>query len=84
MLRKIEALLDEQIRPALAAHGGGIEVVDIDNDKLYIKLKGGCQGCSSSSATVREGIERLVFKTFPDITEVIDLTDHNSGRNPYM
>lgn len=84
MIRKIEALLEEQVRPSLAAHGGNIEVVDVDNDKVYIKLMGGCQGCSSSSATVKEGIERLLFKAFPEITEVVDLTDHDSGSNPFM
>lgn len=84
MLRKIENLMDEQIRPALAAHGGNVEIVDLDNNKLFIKLKGGCQGCSSSSATLKDGIERLVKQTFSDIEEVVDLTDHESGENPYM
>jgi Fe-S cluster biogenesis protein NfuA len=84
MIRKVEALLDEQIRPALAAHGGGVEVVDIDNGKLFLRLQGGCQGCSSSSATLKDGIERLVLEHFPDIKEVVDMTDHASGQNPYM
>lgn len=84
MIRKIEALLDEQIRPALASHGGGVEVVDIDNNKLYLRLFGGCQGCSSSSATLKDGIVRLIQENFPDIEEVVDLTDHKSGDNPYM
>lgn len=84
MIRKVEAILDEQVRPALAAHGGNVEVVDIDNNKLFIRLQGGCQGCSSSSATVKDGIQRLIQQTFPEIEEVIDLTDHASGDNPYM
>lgn len=84
MFRKIETLLDEQIRPALAAHGGNVEVIDIDNNKLFIKLQGGCQGCSSSSATLSDGIARLVKQNFPEIEEVVDLTDHASGENPYM
>ena len=84
MIRKVEAILDEQVRPALAAHGGNIEVVDIDNNKLFIKLQGGCQGCSSSTTTVKDGIQRLIQSKFPDITEVVDLTDHESGDNPFM
>lgn len=84
MIRKVEAILDESVRPALAAHGGNVEVVDIDNNKLFIRLQGGCQGCSSSSATVKDGIQRLIQQSFPDIEEVIDLTDHASGDNPYM
>ncbi len=84
MIRKIEAILDDQVRPALAAHGGNVEIVDFDNNKLYLRLQGGCQGCSSSSATLKDGIERLLKQKFPDIEEVVDLTDHASGENPFM
>ncbi len=84
MIRKIENLMDEQVRPALAAHGGNVEIVDLDNNKLFLRLQGGCQGCSSSSATLKDGIERLVKQTFPEIEEVVDLTDHASGENPYF
>lgn len=85
MIRQIEKVLDEQIRPALASHGGDIEVVDYDNQKLFVKLTGGCQGCSSSKATLKDGIERLIIGKFPDmVTEVIDLTDHAAGDNPFM
>lgn len=84
MIRKVESLFDDQIRPALAAHGGNVEVIDIDNGKLFVKLSGGCQGCSSSSATLKDGIERLIKQTFPEIEEVVDLTDHDSGENPYL
>ena len=85
MLRKIEKVLDEQIRPALASHGGDIQVIDFDNQKLFVKLTGGCQGCSSSKATLKDGIERMLVGKFPDfIEEVVDLTDHASGDNPFM
>jgi Fe/S biogenesis protein NfuA len=85
MIRKIEKILDEQIRPALGSHGGDIEVIDFDNSKLYVKLVGGCQGCSSSKATLKDGIERLLIGKFPGLLEeVIDLTDHAAGDKPYM
>ena len=84
MIRKIEILFDEQVRPALAAHGGNVEIIDLDNDRLFVRLSGGCQGCSSSKATLKDGIQTLVKKNFPNIVEVIDLTDHASGENPYM
>jgi len=84
MLRKIEALLKDQVAPALASHGGAIELVDVDNDKVFIKLTGGCQGCSSSQTTVKQGIETLIKQNFPEIKEIIDVTDHGSGDNPYM
>ena len=53
MLRKLEILFDEQVRPALAAHGGNVEIVDIDNNQVFLRLQGGCQGCSSSNATLK-------------------------------
>lgn len=84
MINKIEKLFDTQIRPALAQHGGNVEIIDIDNNKLFIKFYGGCQGCSSSKATLSGGIEQLVKQHFPDIEEVVDLTDHTTGTNPYM
>ena len=83
MIRQIEKIFDEKIRPSLAAHGGSVTIVDIDNDKLFLKLSGGCQGCSSSTATLKDGIERMVQRHFPDIQEVVDLTDHSAGQNPY-
>ena len=84
MMHRIEALFDEHVRPALAAHGGNVELVDLDNDVLYVRLQGGCQGCSSSKATLKDGIEKFVKENFPDIKEVVDITDHTSGENPYM
>ncbi len=85
MIRKIEKVLDDQIRPALASHGGNIEVVDFDNGQLFVKMSGGCQGCSSSSATLKDGVERLLLSKFPEmVTEVVDLTDHASGEKPFM
>lgn len=84
MIRKIEILFDEQVRPSLAAHGGNVEIIDLDNDKLFVRLTGGCQGCSSSNATIKDGIQTLVKKNFPTIIELVDVTDHSSGENPYM
>jgi len=83
MLAHVEKLFDEQVRPALAQHGGNIEIIDLDNQKLFVKFSGGCHGCSSSQATLKGGVETLVKQTFPDILEVVDLTDHATGENPY-
>jgi len=84
MIRRIEVLFDEQVRPALAAHGGNVEIVDLDNNVLFLRLQGGCQGCSSSAATLKQGIQTLVKQNFPEILDVVDVTDHESGKNPYM
>ena len=85
MLHLVEKVLDEQIRPALGSHGGDIEIIDFDNKKLFVKLSGGCQGCSSSSATLKDGIEKLLVGQFPEyIEELVDMTDHAMGEKPYM
>jgi Fe-S cluster biogenesis protein NfuA len=84
MIYQLEKLFDEQIRPALAQHGGNVELIDVDNQKLFLKMVGGCQGCSSSKATLKGGIEQVVKQNFPQITEVIDVTDHTKGDNPYF
>lgn len=84
MIHLLEDLFDKQVRPALAAHGGSIDIVDFDNGKLFLKFAGGCQGCSSSQATLKQGIEKIVLAKYPEIKEVVDLTDHGSGDNPYM
>lgn len=83
MLHKLEKLFNDQVRPALAAHGGNVEIIDVDNDKLFLKFMGGCQGCSSSTATLKGGIETLIRQNFPEIKEILDVTDHKSGENPY-
>ena len=78
MREKIEEVLEKEIRPALAAHGGGVELVDIDNNRVYVRLQGGCKGCAGARATLKGGIERILRQRFPEIVEVIDFTDlHN-------
>lgn len=84
MIAQLEKLFDTQVRPALAQHGGNVEIIDVDNNRVFVKLVGGCQGCSSSRATLKGGIEQLVKQKFPEITEVVDVTDHTEGENPYM
>ena len=59
MIRMIEQVFDKQIRPALGQHGGNVNIIDLENDKLFIEMTGGCQGCSSSQATLRDGIRPL-------------------------
>jgi Fe/S biogenesis protein NfuA len=83
LAHKIQELLDADINPALAGHGGGAEIVDLRGDTLVLKMSGGCQGCSQSAATLRQGIEVRVKQMFPEIKNVVDATDHASGENPY-
>ena len=80
---KIQYLVDTQINPGVAEHGGAVQVVDIRGRSLYLKLHGGCQGCGAADFTLRQGIETIVKRAVPEIDQIIDLTNHSAGTNPY-
>ncbi len=80
---KVQQLLDQQVNPGLAAHGGFAELKGVEDDKVYVIMGGGCQGCAVSAMTLREGIAAAITGAIPEITEVIDVTDHTAGENPY-
>ena len=83
MRHKLQALLDEKVNPMVSNHGGAIELVDYVNRTAYIKMTGGCQGCSSSALTLKQGVEKAILEAYPRVRQVVDLTDHNAGENPY-
>jgi Fe/S biogenesis protein NfuA len=78
-------VLEEQVNPSIASHGGRADLVALDEDKkiAYIKLSGGCQGCAMSRMTLSQGIETMLKESIPELTEVLDVTDHASGENPF-
>lgn len=76
-------VLDQQINPAIAAHGGHAELVAVEDDVAYLRLSGGCQGCGMASVTLSQGIEVAIRENVPEITRIVDVTDHESGANPY-
>jgi Fe/S biogenesis protein NfuA len=81
---RIVQLLDQQINPGLASHGGYANLVKvIDDTKAVVTMGGGCQGCAVSAVTLREGIQKAIVTYVPEITEVVDVTDHDAGENPY-
>jgi Fe-S cluster biogenesis protein NfuA len=83
LLREVEALLDGRVNPAVAAHGGHIAVERVEDGAVHLRMSGGCQGCAASAATLRQGVERMLRAALPDITEIVDVTDHAAGTNPY-
>lgn len=83
-VQKIKRVIEDEINPALEGHGGFVELVGYEEDNAYVKLGGGCQGCSSSMATLKMGIERRLKEEVPELKEVIDQTDHASGASPYF
>ena len=80
---KVQELIDTAINPAVAGHGGFIELIDVQDTTVYLRMGGGCQGCGAADVTLKAGIERMIFEEVPEITEVLDTTDHASGDNPY-
>lgn len=80
---RVQQVLSEQVNPAIAAHGGAAELVSVDDDTAYLRLMGGCQGCGMAQVTLKAGIERILLESIPELSEVVDVTDHASGENPY-
>jgi Fe/S biogenesis protein NfuA len=80
---RLQKLLDESVNPAVGMHGGYVELLDVKESTVYLRLSGGCQGCGAADVTLKQGIERLIFDEVPEVTEVLDVTDHGSGSNPY-
>lgn len=80
---QVQTVLVEQVNPAIAAHGGAAELVSVDGTIAYLKLMGGCQGCGMAQVTLRSGIERILLEAIPELSGVIDVTDHASGSDPY-
>jgi Fe-S cluster biogenesis protein NfuA len=79
----VQALLEREINPSIAAHGGYISLIEVKEHKAYLRLEGGCQGCGMADVTLKQGVERLILETVPSIVEVLDDTDHAGGTNPY-
>ena len=81
--QEVQKLIDERINPAVAAHGGQIELLNVEDDAIYIHMGGGCQGCGMADVTLKHGIEAMIQEVFPEIKQVIDTTDHGAGDDPY-
>jgi Fe-S cluster biogenesis protein NfuA len=76
-------LLDSQINPFLASHGGFVKLHRVEGRDVHVEMGGGCQGCAASQQTMKHGIERAIREAIPQVGEVIDSTDHAAGANPY-
>ena len=80
----VQQVIDTQINPGVAAHGGHITLLDVKDDIAYIALGGGCQGCGMADVTLKQGIEVMIKEAVPEIRQNIDTTDHAGGSNPYF
>ncbi|MCR9140400.1 MAG: DUF6522 family protein [Alphaproteobacteria bacterium] len=79
----VENLLNQQVNHAVAAHGGHISAEKVEGGTVYLRMSGGCQGCAASAATLREGVERMLRAALPQIVQIVDVTDHEAGENPF-
>jgi Fe/S biogenesis protein NfuA len=82
--QRVVQVLAQQVNPSIAAHGGRAVLVAVEQGTAYLRLKGGCHGCAMASVTLRHGIERAILQAVPEITSVVDVTEHHTGTNPYF
>jgi Fe/S biogenesis protein NfuA len=81
--QRVMQVIDQQVNPAIAMHGGSAELVAVEDSTAYVRLGGGCVGCGMATVTLSQGIEVAITEAVPEIDNVIDVTDHASGTNPY-
>ena len=80
---KIQQVIDDKINPSVASHGGHITLIDVKDNNVFLRFGGGCQGCGMADVTLKQGVEVLLKEAVPEINEVMDITDHADGKNPY-
>ena len=81
--KAVREVLDSRINPGVAAHGGHIALIDVRGPRVYLRLEGGCQGCGMADVTLKQGVETEIKRAVPEIEEILDVTDHATGSNPY-
>ncbi len=82
--QRVQHIIDNEINPNLASHGGFVTLVDIvDNGIVVLKFGGGCHGCGMADVTLKSGIEKTLLEQCPDIIAIKDATDHAAGETPY-
>ena len=81
---RVEDVLENEINPAVASHGGFVHLLDVRDNNLFIQMGGGCQGCGMANVTLKHGVESAIRQAIPEVGAILDVTDHAAGRNPYF
>ena len=81
--KAVQEVIDAQINPGIASHGGNVQLLDVKDDIAYIAFGGGCQGCGMVDVTLKQGVAVMIKEAVPDLKDVLDTTDHAAGKNPY-
>jgi len=76
-------VIEELINPALAMHGGFVELAGVEDGVVSMRMSGGCQGCGAAQMTMVQGIEMLLRDEVPEVRRIVDVTDHAAGETPY-
>ena len=84
LYERVAKLFDEQVNPMVARHGGRVELIDVQDAVVMLRMGGGCQGCGMADVTLRQGIEGMLAQYVPAVRGIVDITDHTSGANPYF
>ena len=84
LYEQVAKVFDEQVNPMVARHGGRVELIDVQDAVVMLRMGGGCQGCGMADVTLRQGIEGMLSQLVPAVRGIVDITDHTSGANPYF
>jgi IscR-regulated protein YhgI len=84
LAERVQQVIDERINPGVATHGGTINLVDVRDNVVYLRMGGGCQGCGMASVTLTQGIKEALREAVPEIVDIQDVTDHAAGADPYF
>lgn len=80
----VAEMFKTHINPALANHGGSVELIDVQDGIVVVRMMGGCQGCGMARVTLQQGVEASLKKAIPAVKGVRDITDHSTGAKPYF
>ncbi len=84
LYEQVAKLFETQVNPAVARHGGQVELIDVQDAVVMLRMGGGCQGCGMADVTLRQGIEGMLRQHVPQVKGIVDITDHAAGSNPYF
>ena len=84
LYERVAEIFASRINPMVAGHGGRVDLIDVQDRVVMLRLAGGGQGCGMADVTLRQGIEATLRQLVPDITGIMDVTDHGAGSNPYF
>lgn len=80
---RVRHVIEGQVNPAIASHGGSVKLVEVRDDVVYLEMMGGCQGCGMAAVTLAQGVRRIIMESVPEVRDIVDVTNHEAGSNPY-